>query len=236
MLFRDENVSNIQLQSCCRSRCCANLFSNSLTAQQPQQLNCSSSHNIIEMSFVQTPLLAKLDNYGERGLKSPIRGKEIAELLQDNCSNLIDFLPCHTQPAICEPRQVASHALKPLSHQQLKNFVEHEFDLEKHGVGLSQRVGIIMPNGASLAVAILCVMSKWCAAPINIGNTFEEIVHELKSSKSVVVMILKGEDKNEQCIKAAQALHLPIIELIPSSKMPFLFISLHSLLLASSCM
>ncbi len=155
------------------------------------------------------PLLKKLDNYGQQGLKTPIRGYEVGEILKDY-EQFTDLLPSSNQPAICDPAAV-NGAKKPLSHHRLKKFITEEFDLRQFGVSYGQRVAILLPNGAELAVALLATISHWCAAPINATNTWEEIKSELQSTKATAVIILAGAVTNDAALKAADDLDLGVI-------------------------
>jgi non-ribosomal peptide synthetase component E (peptide arylation enzyme) len=133
------------------------------------------------------PLLKKLNNYGQQGLKTPIRGSEVGEILQDY-QQFTDLLPSSNRPAICDPAAITG-AKKPLTHQRLRKFIVEEYDLREFGVAYGQRVAILLPNSAELAVALVATISHWCAAPINATNTWEEIKAELQSTKATAAAV-----------------------------------------------
>jgi non-ribosomal peptide synthetase component E (peptide arylation enzyme) len=160
------------------------------------------------------PLLKKLQNYGRSGLKNPIRGVEVGEVLK-NYQNLIDFLPNHNLPAICEP---LNNERVPLTHKRLKQFIERDFNLSSYGVPLGERVALLLPNGAELAVTVLATTSKWCAAPINPTNTWEEIKMELLSTRSIAMIIMTGVSTNEAALKAAEEVGIGVITIKPLGK------------------
>lgn len=168
----------------------------------------------VKYDLKQIPLLQKLNNYGEEGLKTPIRGIEVGTLLQDYVQ-LTDLLPSIDSPAICDP---LNQDRIPLTHKRLKKFITEEYDLTKFGIQHGSRVGILLPNGPELAVALLSTISKWCAAPINATNTWEEIKMELQSTKACAIIILAGVSTNEASLKAAEALGLAVITIASYGK------------------
>ena len=162
---------------------------------------------------MEIPLLYQLTKYGQEGLKVPIRGCEVAEKLNPY-SSLLDFLPSTNTTALSEPLSIEK---QPLTHSKLHNFIQSGFDLTEFGINEGSRVSLLLPNGPELAVAIMSVISKWCAAPINPTNTWEEIKSELDSTKSVAILILAGVSTNENALKAAKVNNLKVIVLTPSA-------------------
>jgi hypothetical protein len=144
------------------------------------------------------PLLRKLNNYGENGLKEGIRGREIAPLLK-GYANLIELIPNISTPAIAEP---LSRYRRPLTHEGLRDFIVNDFDLTKFGLSVGSRVAVLLPNGPELAVTVIAVMSKWCAAPLNPTNTKEEIKSELESTRARAIIIQSGASMNTTAIDA----------------------------------
>lgn len=166
----------------------------------------------------QVPMLKKLKNYGQSGLNRKIRGTDVQKLIT-GYKGVKEFLPGNDQDAILEPfgsRRV------PLSHKRLKEFVS-TFDLAQFGIPVRSRVGVLLPNGAELAVALVCLVSYWCAAPINLTNTWEEMKMELESAKCSAIMIMQGATGNENAIKAAEALNLTIISITQTGFVTGLF-------------
>ena len=167
-----------------------------------------------EDGYENIPMLQRLNNYGESGLKSPVRGEEIADDLMtklppDQC-NLFSFLPRTNSIAIIDP----TDARPTTTHNELRQFVQN-FDLEQYGIGKGCRVALILPNGPDLAVCLISVISTHCAAPINATGPAHEIKSELESTKAMAVILYKGRAINEAAIQAAKMLGLGILELSP---------------------
>lgn len=163
-------------------------------------------------------MLKKLKNYGQNGLNRNMRGFDVQKLLA-GYKGLTEFLPGTDQDAILEP--FGSRRL-PLSHKRLKEFVS-TFDLAPFGIQCRSRVGVLLPNGAELAVALVCLVSHWCAAPINLTNTWEEMKMELESAKCTSIMIMQGATGNENAIRAAEALNLKVISITQTGFVTGLF-------------
>ncbi len=106
-------------------------------------------------------------------------GEEILQAL-GNIDNFLDLLPSSDRNAIIEP--LCTEKL-PLTHSRLKQFVSSEFELGELGVLPGDRIALVLPNGPELALLLIAVISRWCAAPINPSNTWEEIRGELEGTK-----------------------------------------------------
>ena len=70
------------------------------------------------------------------------------------------------------------------------------------------RVATLLPNGPELAVTMLSVVSRWCAAPINPTNSWQEIKAELDSTRAQAIIILAG--KQYSFSTAQQLLSVPL--------------------------
>lgn len=134
------------------------------------------------------PLLNKLQNYGKDGTKHGIRGREIGELVK-GYNNLLDLIPDLDTAAIAEPLNTERI---PLTHRRLRQFISKEFDLCQFDLPVGCRVATLLPNGPELAVCMLSVVSRWCAAPINPTNSWQEIKAELESTRARAIIILAG--------------------------------------------
>lgn len=121
------------------------------------------------------PMLERLNGYGLDGLRSPVRGIEVADYLLGftdpaNC-NIQAYLPRNNNRVIIDPA-----ATRPATtHNELADFVD-SFDLEQYGIGKGTRVALILPNGPELAVCLISIISGWCAAPINASGPTHEIM------------------------------------------------------------
>jgi acyl-CoA synthetase (AMP-forming)/AMP-acid ligase II/acetyltransferase-like isoleucine patch superfamily enzyme/acyl carrier protein len=165
------------------------------------------------------PLLERLGKYGREGTNRNINGADVAELVK-GYTGLIDLLPNSNTPAIAQP---LSKEKKPLTHMRLKQFVSKEFDLCQYGLEEGCRVSVLIPNGPELAVAMVSVLSRWCAAPINPTNTREEIRSELLSTQAQAIIILAGAAANEAALQAAESVGLGVLVITPSDSTSGLF-------------
>jgi acyl-CoA synthetase (AMP-forming)/AMP-acid ligase II len=157
------------------------------------------------------PILKILNNYGHSGLQKGILGTEIHSLLAGKYTNFTELLSSSDDVAIIDP----SSGRVDLTHSALKSFL-HDFDLVKYGVPSQSRVGLFIPNGPELATALICLLSKWCAAPINPNMTTPEIKTELESMKCTACIVLSGFANNASILEVASSLGLPVLALHPS--------------------
>ena len=63
------------------------------------------------------------------------------------------------------------------------------FELAPWGVAADDRVALLVANGADLAAALLCVMSRYCAVPLD-ASTPEEAIEAELASRSVRVLVV----------------------------------------------
>ena len=168
------------------------------------------------------PLLDKLANYGNHGQRVPICGTDV-QLLLKGTPSFSHILPESESNAIVDP---CSNRLA-LSHSCLKTFLSTEFDLGKFGISPGSRVGVLIPNGPELAVCLLCLVSRYCAAPINPNITVSEITSELQNTRCVGIVVLAREGSNDthldMVIKAALKLSIVVMKLWPSSTVAGIF-------------
>jgi len=165
----------------------------------------------------QPRLLELLKGYDDH----PIVGQSVGDLVSAY-HDLLELLPRSNGAAILEPSSSNAPQRRPLTHNVLHNFIEKDFDLTRFGIPNGTRIGVILPNGPELAVTIVGVVSRWCAAPINPSNTWQEIKSELESTKSQVIIVQSGTP-HESALYAAGALGLGVIELTPSADVCGLF-------------
>lgn len=176
------------------------------------------------MSERSYPLLSRLANIRDAVSASNaearpmlVRGLEVMHAI-GVYGGLLDLVPDTHTAALAEP---LGERL-PLTHHQLRDFLVNDFDLGKFGIPLGARVAILLPNGPELALCVVSVVSKWCAAPINPTNTWEEIKSELESCKACAVIILAGSS-NEAALRAAELLSLGVLVLNPSGSVTGVF-------------
>ena len=165
------------------------------------------------------PLLTRLNDYGRSGTRKGIRGVEIGALLQ-GYRNLLQLIPDTDTVCLLDPLNLEK---TPLTHRRLRKFIGQEFDLGKFGLSKGSRVAVLLPNGPELAVAMLAVVSQWCAAPINPTNTWQEIQAELQKTRARAVIILAGASGNEAVLQACKDMSIGIIVISPTEAITGLF-------------
>ena len=152
-------------------------------------------------------MLQKLNNYGQEGFRTPVLGTDIGPDVTSG--PFISFLPDSTTPALIRFNK-SSDENSILTHAELHQFVKEEFNLTSMGIGYGHRVALVLPNSPELAVCLVCLVSHWCAAPINVTATSDEIIGELNSTKAIAIIIMDGF-QNDAAIKAAQSLSIGVI-------------------------
>ena len=100
---------------------------------------------------------------------------------------------------------------QPTTHRELHAFLSEDFDLGEFGIGVGDAVGVVMPNGPVLAVAVLSVMAHATCAPVNASNTVEEIEAELQDVGAKAVLIMAGEGHQEALTQIAHKLGITAI-------------------------
>ena len=165
------------------------------------------------MTIKNSPILELLNNYGQNGTNKKIRGDDIGCLVK-NYKSIIDFIPQTEDNAILEPAALNGERI-PLTHARLRSFINKEFNLNKFGLMDGDRVSVLIPNGPEVAVTIVALISRWCAAPINPTSTSQEIKSELISTQARAIIILAGASVNEAAIQAAESLKVGILVIDP---------------------
>jgi acyl-CoA synthetase (AMP-forming)/AMP-acid ligase II/acyl carrier protein len=103
---------------------------------------------------------------------------------------------------------------EPLSHQQLRDQVAATVPaLNRLGVGRSDRVAIVLPQGPDLAVTFLAVAAGATAAPLNPAYVEKEFLFYLEDLQARALILPQGSDSPARA--AAGSLGVPVIELIP---------------------
>ena len=86
--------------------------------------------------------------------------------------------------------------------------------LNKMGIGRNDRVAIVLPNGAEMAAAFLCVAAGATTAPLNPAYRQEEFEFYIADLKSKAVIVQQGDETPARA--AALKLGVPLIELVPT--------------------
>lgn len=135
---------------------------------------------------------------------------------QDQTNRLLSIPILLEHLAKSYPKSVAVYGLdqKPLTYPSLLSQVNYvSRKLNSANVGRNDRVAIVLPNGAEMAVTFLAVSSCATSAPLNPGYNQENFEFYLSDLNAKALIILnEAESKAE---KAAQTLGIPIIRLLP---------------------
>jgi oxalate---CoA ligase len=101
---------------------------------------------------------------------------------------------------------------QPLSYQALRALnARTARTLNGLGIGVADRVAIVLPNGPEMASAFLTVGSAATAAPLNPGYRYEEFDFYLSDLNAKALLILAGMDSPARAV--ANARGIPILEL-----------------------
>jgi acyl-CoA synthetase (AMP-forming)/AMP-acid ligase II len=100
----------------------------------------------------------------------------------------------------------------PLSYQRLAETIENfRGALNASGFGRGDRIAIVHPGGAELAIMLLSVLSGATAIPLNPNYTAAEFVTQFKTRRADCVIISSETDSPAR--KAALELALPVLDL-----------------------
>ncbi len=108
---------------------------------------------------------------------------------------------------------------KPLLHGQLRSALETSTaELRRLGIGLTDRVAVVLPNGPEMAMSFLAVTAIAACAPLNPGYHEQELDFYLSDLKATAVLVPEGGC--EAARASARRANLPILELTPSTHEP----------------
>jgi oxalate---CoA ligase len=103
---------------------------------------------------------------------------------------------------------------KPLSYQALRQLVANTTTaLNGRGIGVSDRVAIVLDNGPEMAAAFLTIGSAATAAPLNPAYRADEFEFYLTDLGAKLLVV--GHDKETPAIEVAKKLNVPIARLVP---------------------
>lgn len=131
---------------------------------------------------------------------------------------LYDILAAHARQTPAAAAILAPER-SPLTYEGLHLHLTHIIK-QLNGLGLSRndRVAIVLPNGPEMATAFLAVMSCATAAPLNPAYRANEFEFYLRDLKAKAVITQTG--MASAVLGVAQALDLPLIELVPKLDAP----------------
>lgn len=108
--------------------------------------------------------------------------------------------------AIVAPRQ------SPLTYNCLLSTIKNiSFSLNSIGLGRSDRVAVVLPNGPEMAVAFLAISSTATCAPLNPNYRASEFEFYLQDLQAKALVLQSGATKAAR--EVAQKLNIPILEL-----------------------
>lgn len=116
---------------------------------------------------------------------------------------------CPDHLAILSPDRPPLTYLK--LYQQVLNIAQV---LHQAGLGRFDRIAIVLPNGADMAVAVLAVSSCAICAPLNPGYQHAEFKFYLSDLSAKAVILTKGDDSPARSV--AEQLGITIIDLVPA--------------------
>jgi oxalate---CoA ligase len=109
---------------------------------------------------------------------------------------------------------IAAHGAPPLTYAGLRALIERTCaTLNDLGIGLGDRVAIVLPNGPEMAAAFLCVASAATSAPLNPAYKQDEFEFYLEDIKAKALIVEAGSDS--PAIRAAEKLGVALLTLIP---------------------
>jgi acyl-CoA synthetase (AMP-forming)/AMP-acid ligase II/acyl carrier protein len=112
------------------------------------------------------------------------------------------------KPALVDP------AREPLSYRDLRAHVaDIASALARAGIGRTDRVAIVLPNGPEAATAFLAVAGVAAAAPLNPGYTAAEFDFFLSDLKARALLVEAGS--TSPAIAVARTLSIPVFEITP---------------------
>src|SRR3984957_6634154 len=108
----------------------------------------------------------------------------------------------------------AAHEAPLLTYAGLRALIERTCaTLNDLGIGLGDRVAIVLPNGPEMATAFLSVASAATSAPLNPAYKQEEFEFYLEDLKAKALIVEAGSDSS--ALRAAEKLGVAVLTLIP---------------------
>ena len=109
---------------------------------------------------------------------------------------------------------IAAHETPPLTYEGLRALIERTCaTLNDLGIGLGDRVAIVLPNGPEMAAAFLCVASAATSAPLNPAYKQDEFEFYLEDLKAKALIVEAGSDS--PALRAAEKLGVAVLTLTP---------------------
>ncbi len=113
---------------------------------------------------------------------------------------------------------IAAHEAPPLTYAGLRALVERTTaTLNDLGIGLGDRVAIVLPNGPEMATAFLCVASAATSAPLNPAYRQDEFEFYLEDLKAKALIVEAGSES--PALRAAEKLGVALLTLTPERQL-----------------
>ena len=109
---------------------------------------------------------------------------------------------------------LAAHETPPLPYKGLRALIERvTATLNDLGIGLGDRVAIVLPNGPEMATTFLCVASAATSAPLNPAYKQDEFEFYLEDLRAKALIV--ETDSESPAIRAAEKLGVAVLTLTP---------------------
>src|ERR1700733_16155055 len=113
---------------------------------------------------------------------------------------------------------IVAREAPPLTYAGLRALIERTTaTLNDLGIGLGDRVAIVLPNGSEMATAFLCVASAATSAPLNPAYKQDEFEFYLEDIKAKALIVEAGTDS--PAIRAVEKLGVALLTLIPERRL-----------------
>ncbi len=113
-----------------------------------------------------------------------------------------------------EAGAIASPGRLPLTYAGLERQIENVCaTLNTMGLGVGDRIAIVLPNGPEMAITFLAVVTCATSAPLNPAYSEAEFDFYLEDLNAKALIVQSGIDSPAR--QVAAALNIPIIELVP---------------------
>lgn len=145
-----------------------------------------------------------------------ISGDAVANAILPNFPDLCSALPAEyfaSRPAILgiDDRQ-------PLTHSRVRDFIMKELgpSLHQMGFGKGDRIGVVLPNGPELALALLGLAQWASCVPLNANGAHSELKKDLQAAK--VSMVIGMSEDSAAIQDMARALNIPFYGVVKSER------------------
>ena len=181
-------------------------------AKTQQNADAARSPSATENSKLSSPLISAC-----RHLLQPngsISGDAVAQAILPNFPDLCSTLPGDyfaSRPALWGVDE-----RKSLTHARVRDFIMKELGPSLHamGYGRGDRIGLVLPNGPELALALLGLAQWASCVPLNANGAHLELQKDLQAAH--VSMIIGTMEDSVMIQDMARALNVPFCGLVKS--------------------